>query len=162
MHLEGSCHCEAVRFSLESDTAVPYQRCYCSICRKTAGGAGSAINLGGDARTLRVKGRKFVKVYQVDAARTESGGTGKSPARRHFCTECGSALWLFDPRWPELVHPFASAIDTPLPEAPAQVHMMQKYKDNWVPVPRGPNHERFPTYPALSLHDWHKKHGVLT
>lgn len=162
MHLEGSCHCGAVRFSLESDTAVPYQRCYCSICRKTAGGAGCTINLGGDMGTLSVRGRKYVKVYRVDASRTEGGGKGKSPARRHFCGECGSALWLWDPRWPALVHPFASAIDTPLPEAPAQVHMMLKYKANWVPVPSGPKHERFQIYPELSLHEWHKGHGGLT
>jgi hypothetical protein len=31
-----------------------------------------------------------------------------------FCSVCGSALWVWDPRWPERVHPFASAIDTDL------------------------------------------------
>ena len=40
MRLKGSCHCGAVRFSLESETPFPYLRCYCSICRKTAGGGG--------------------------------------------------------------------------------------------------------------------------
>ncbi|NWC98411.1 GFA family protein, partial [Pseudomonas sp. P7779] len=50
MQLEGSCHCGAVSFSLESAHPYPYQRCYCSICRKTQGGGGYAINLGGDAR----------------------------------------------------------------------------------------------------------------
>jgi hypothetical protein len=49
MHLEGSCHCGAVRFSLEAYGPVPYLRCYCSICRKTGGGGGFAINLGGRA-----------------------------------------------------------------------------------------------------------------
>lgn len=37
MRLEGSCHCSAVRFSLESVQPYPFMRCYCSICRKTAG-----------------------------------------------------------------------------------------------------------------------------
>jgi hypothetical protein len=45
MLLEGSCHCGAIRFRVESETPYPYQACYCSICRKTAGG-GYAINLG--------------------------------------------------------------------------------------------------------------------
>jgi hypothetical protein len=31
MLLEGSCHCGAVRFRVESDTPYPYQACYCSI-----------------------------------------------------------------------------------------------------------------------------------
>ena len=46
MLFEGSCHCGAVRFRAESPTPYPYQACYCSICRKTAGGGGYAINLG--------------------------------------------------------------------------------------------------------------------
>jgi hypothetical protein len=51
MLLEGSCHCGAVSFRVESETPYPYQACYCSICRKTAGGGGYAINLGADANT---------------------------------------------------------------------------------------------------------------
>lgn len=47
MQLEGSCHCGAVSFSLESAHPYPYQRCYCSICRKTQGVAGMRSTLGG-------------------------------------------------------------------------------------------------------------------
>ena len=46
MHLHGSCHCGAVTFSLNSAHPYPFNICYCSICRKTAGGGGYAINLG--------------------------------------------------------------------------------------------------------------------
>jgi hypothetical protein len=49
----------AVSFSLTS-AHLPYQRCYCSICRKTQGGGGYAINLGGDAASLKVRGRKHI------------------------------------------------------------------------------------------------------
>ncbi len=56
MLLEGSCHCGSIRFRIESSTPYPYQECYCSICRKTAGGGGYAINLGADASTLEVEG----------------------------------------------------------------------------------------------------------
>ena len=44
---------------------------------------------------------------------------------------CGSALWLYDKRWPDLVHPFASAIDTPLPVPPRSTHLML-IKAPWV------------------------------
>ena len=37
MHLDGSCHCGAVHFSVEADSPYPFNLCYCSICRKTAG-----------------------------------------------------------------------------------------------------------------------------
>jgi hypothetical protein len=58
MRLEGSCRCGAISFSVDSHTPYPYQRCYCSICRKSAGGGGYAINIIGLADTLKVKGKE--------------------------------------------------------------------------------------------------------
>src|SRR3546814_4292498 len=58
--VKGSCHCGAVSFSVFSRAAVPYMRCYCSICRKTAGGGGYAINLSGEAVPLAVQGKEHV------------------------------------------------------------------------------------------------------
>ena len=118
MHLKGSCHCGAVHFSLESSQPYPFNQCYCSVCRKTAGGGGYAINLGGDFETLKVDGGENLSVYQALVENTETGQKIRSPGKRHFCKLCGSALWLWDPRWPELVHPFASAVDTDLPAPP--------------------------------------------
>ena len=156
MMLEGSCHCGAVRFSLRSETPRPYMHCYCSICRKTAGGGGYAINLGGEAKTLSVRGKRHVRLYR---ARLEDGS--ESPAERRFCGRCGSALWVWDPRWPELIHPFASAIDSALPEPADRVHIMLGSKASWVAVPEsGPHDARFDEYPDRSVADWHKDHGV--
>lgn len=157
MHLEGSCHCGAVRFSLECPTPVPYQRCYCAICRKTQGGGGFAINLGGWAETLKVRGRRALGVYHASAP--EHDPEGVSHAERAFCRRCGSALWLYDRDWPELIHPFASAIDTPLPPAPEHVDLMLAYKPDWVVVPAGPS-TSFAVYPEESLEDWHRRHGL--
>jgi hypothetical protein len=117
MHLEGSCQCGAVRFSLESDSPYPFMHCHCSICRKTGGGGGYGINLGGDASTLRVRGKTHVGRFHA-VIREPGKRPVRSKAFRHFCLKCGSPLWLWDPRWPELVHPNASAIDTPLPKPP--------------------------------------------
>ena len=119
MKLEGSCHCRRVRFRCEAHAPVPYMHCYCSICRKTAGGGGYAINLGARADTLEVEGREHLAVYQAGSRR--QGNVRTSSGQRHFCKHCGSALWLYDPTWPEWVHPHASAIDTPLPQAPERV-----------------------------------------
>jgi hypothetical protein len=89
MLLEGSCHCGAVRFQVESSTPYPYQACYCSICRKTAGGGGYAINLGADANTLEIEGKENLSVYNAKLYdRGESGG--HRPARRS-ATSAGSA-----------------------------------------------------------------------
>ena len=65
MRLEGSCHCGAVTFTVDSHSPQPYMRCYCSICRKTAGSGGFAINLGADYRTLDVTGEESIGVYRA-------------------------------------------------------------------------------------------------
>ncbi|HVI59912.1 MAG TPA: GFA family protein [Luteimonas sp.] len=160
MRLEGSCHCGKVRFRCEAYAPVPFLYCYCSICRKTAGGSGSAVNLGARAGTLEVEGREHLGVYRA-RIRDDDGSFRTSSGQRHFCRECGSALWLFDPQWPDLVHPHASAIDTPLPTAPGRVHMLLDSKANWVEVPEGAHEERLQRFPDESLEDWHRRHGVL-
>src|SRR5215204_5829822 len=65
MHLEGSCHCGAVRFSVEAQSPVPFMHCHCSICRKTADSGGFAINLGAKAATLKVRGEKHLGRYHA-------------------------------------------------------------------------------------------------
>lgn len=158
MTLEGSCRCGAVRFTVGSHTPVPYQHCYCAICRKTAGGGGFAINLGGIAASLAVRGSEALAVYRAEL------GTGDhlapSTAERNFCAGCGSALWVYDPTWPDLVHPFASAIDTELPAAPERVHMMLDFRPAWVRLASGQGEVHFARYPSLSLADWHKRHRL--
>jgi hypothetical protein len=150
VRLEGSCHCGAVRFALDSNTPYPYQRCYCSICRKTQGGGGYAVNIMGWADSLEIEGEEHVAVYRavVDGA--------ESPLQRRFCKRCGSALWVFHPKWPDLIHPFASAIDTPLPKPEEIVHMMLAYKSGWIDVPQGGANVHFTGYPSKSIEVWHE------
>jgi len=159
MYLEGSCHCGSVQFSLESGSPYPYQRCYCSICRKQQGGGGYAVNLGGDAKSLKVAGGENISVYRA-IIRNPGEAERVSNASRSFCNKCGTALWLSDPDWPELVHPFASAIDTPLPPAPEHTHIMLEFKPDWVPLEAGPRDKKFDRYPEESLSEWHQRLGV--
>ena len=156
MRLDGSCHCGAVRFSVEAYAPVPYLRCYCSICRKTAGGGGYAINLGARAETLEVEGAENITMFHAMVDGEASEG------ERRFCKRCGSALWVSDPRWPDLVHPFASAIDSKLPKAPEQVHMMLDSKASRVRLDAKRGEMRHDDYPDQSLADWHRAHGLLS
>ena len=154
MRLEGSCRCGGVGFTLDSHTPHPYQLCYCSICRKTAGSGGYAINLMGTMGSLAVRGKDALEVFRAKI----DGET--SSAERNFCRHCGTALWLFDPGWPELVHPFASAIDSELPTPPARVHLMLRFKPAWVEPEIGPDDQAFEYYPEQSIEDWHKSRGL--
>ena len=159
MHLEGSCHCRRVKFTVDAAEPVPFMRCYCSICRKTAGAGGYAINLGADTHSMKVTGKRYLGIYR---ARLQEDGEAEavSEARRYFCSRCGSALWVWDPRWPELVHPHAGAIDTPLPVPPENVHIMLGSKAGWVQVEGGAGDARFDAYPNLSLAQWHEAKGL--
>lgn len=157
MRLEGSCKCGVVRFSIDSHTPYPYQLCYCSICRK-AGTGGFAINLMGVASTLDVTGRDQIRVFQAmieqDAARF------KGPCQRNFCRLCGTMLWVYDDQWPDLVHPFASSIDTALPVPPQRVHLMLGSKAPWVQADIRPGDLSFDGYPTQSIEDWHRTRGL--
>ena len=158
--LEGSCRCGAVRFTCESHTPQPYQRCYCSICRKTDGGGGYAINLGAQARTLKVEDpAKAIQIFRAEI-HDDDGRCEISTGERSFCSQCATALWLFSPEWPELVHPFASAIDSDLPVPPSRVHLMLRFKPSWVELNLGPEDATFDLYPTDSLEDWHKARGL--
>ena len=160
MHLEGSCHCGSVRFAVEAEAPVPFMRCYCSICRKTAGAGGYAINLGASTASMKVSGKRDLRIYRAQLPDEEGPGTHASTARRYFCVRCGSALWAWDPTWPELVHPHASAIDTPLPVPPEHVHCLVGSKAPWAEVEGRPEDPRFDHYPDVSLAQWHRAHGL--
>ena len=157
LKLDGSCRCGVVTFSVESHAPVPFMRCYCSICRKTAGGGGYAINLHADKATLAVEGETAVFHAVIDDG---YGHCKTSTGERHFCPKCSSALWVFSPEWPDLCHPFASAIDTDLPVPPSLVHIMLGSKVNWVTPAISPQDKTFDGYPDASLEDWHRAHGL--
>ncbi len=154
MKLEGSCQCGKVSFSCESDTPVPFMYCYCSICRKLCGSA-FGCNIMGKRETLKVRGKQFLKLYHA-RVRNPGEKTRISRGERWFCSECGTHLYVLDDEWPDGVWPNVGAIDTELPEAPSNVHIMTRFKPKWAPMPvRGP---KFPKYPKLSIAEWHERH----
>lgn len=69
-------------------------------------------------------------------------------------------LWLWDHHWPQLIHPFASAIDTELPVPDEMVCIMSGSKPAWARWPEGKKtvHE---SYNSASLEEWHKEHGLF-
>ena len=160
MLLEGSCRCGAVRFSLRSPHPYPFNLCYCSICRKTAGGGGFAINLGGDAGTLEVEGRDSARLSRHDG-RGGRGRAQKQPGRAPLLRPMRQCLWLFDPRWPELVHPLASAIDTALPIPPERTHLMLGSKAPWVEPAIGPRDQQFAEYPKRASPSGTRRLGLV-
>ena len=113
----------------------------------------------GESDSLEVTGREALGIYRAEIAR-DDGACETSSGQRHFCTRCGSALWLFDSTWPDLVHPFASAIESELPVPPERVHLMLRFYAGWVEPRIGPDDQVFDEYLAESIEDWHKARGL--
>jgi hypothetical protein len=155
MRLEGSCHCGKVRFSLEAPSPVPYLRCFCSICRKTAGSGGFGINLGARIAGMAIEGEEHIRVYDPAGGRTDGSG-------RRFCGNCGSPLWNWDANWPDLIHPHAGAVDTPLPVPPTHVDMMLGSAMDWARAGLAAPEQAFEGYPDEALADWHRRHGLTS
>ena len=160
MLLEGSCQCEKVRFKVQSETPVPFMFCFCSICRKTTGGA-FGCNIMGIRATLKVTGEKNLRRYHA-RIRRPGKPTEISEGERWFCSFCGTHLYVADDRWPEGVWPNAGAIDTPLPVAPEHVFMMTRWKPRWVPLDGLGKGPRYREYPKLSITAWHEQNGLTS
>ncbi|KAI9313597.1 Mss4-like protein [Dichotomocladium elegans] len=161
MELVGSCHCGKVKFSVMSHTPCPFMRCYCSICRKTDGGGGYAINVMGVMDTFKIlQGKSNLREYRAirDKATGELCGN-----IRYFCGDCGSHLYAWSDEWPENVYPLASAIDTPLPRVnPKDIyHIMLNDESvaSWVHAPAPDNNHAFKEYPDVSIEGWHKNNN---
>jgi len=68
-------------------------------------------------------------------------------------------LWLFDENWPDLLHPFASAIDAPVLEDPVEmVVVMTDSKPNYVHLPEGQK-VVYEQYGPYSIEEWHKENA---
>jgi len=160
MQLHGSCHCGAVQFDVAAAHPLPYMHCYCGVCRKTAGGGGYAINIGAQFATLEVTGAEHVEVYRATIQNPEEAAPRRSQHERSFCAQCGSHLWAWHPKWPDLVHPLASAIDTPLPVPPERTHIMLEFKASWVEPQVGANDIKADRYPSESIAAWHERLGL--
>ena len=125
------------------------------------GGGGYAINIMGQYASLKLTGEEHIKTYRHgNNHRNHYEDDGLGFSRRSFCTNCGTALWNYNPNHGEYFYPFASAIDTPLPVPPAHNHLMLAYKPSWVEVPEGSTETHYEHYPDDGIEQWHKKRGL--
>ncbi|TPX54561.1 S-(hydroxymethyl)glutathione synthase [Synchytrium endobioticum] len=173
MKLEGSCRCNRVRFTVESNCPYPYMKCYCDICRKCQGGGGFAINIHALKATLKVEGDEYINTWSTISHPPDDSGDASATDRRS-CRVCASCLWCYCKENEECIYPFASCIDTPLPKSPEIYHILLKYKPDWVELPvkewkdkqvfidqSGVKHIFFKGYPDEGIWEWHDKRRLL-
>lgn len=157
MQLTGSCQCGKVKFTVDSETPVPFMFCFCSICRKTGGGA-FGCNIMGLRETLKVTGQRHLRAYHA-RIREPKKPTRISKGKRWFCIACGTHMYLTDDQWPKGIWPYVSAIDTPLPEPTKITSMMTRFKPSWVPSWMTAHGPSVPRYAEKSIAAWHEQEG---
>ncbi|MBT5570759.1 MAG: GFA family protein [Alphaproteobacteria bacterium] len=161
MNIEGSCLCGNVRFSAVSPAPYPYRICYCRRCRKTGGGGGTGANIMAKNASLVVEGRESLGTY-VSASNPPGPGIPPVELEMNFCRTCGSQLFIYSRSegWSDWVYPWASAIDTDLPNPPDWYHINLGAKASWVDAPVGSEHAHFIENTPESIEKWHKDRGL--
>ena len=110
----------------------------------------------------QVEGPRAPAGLPGEARRRRRRGAESEPGRAQLLRALRQSLWLWDPRWPELVHPLAAAIDTPLPAPPERTHLMLASKAAWVEPVIGPQDQQFAEYPEESIAGWHERLGLVS
>ncbi|KAI8865936.1 hypothetical protein GQ42DRAFT_165805 [Ramicandelaber brevisporus] len=162
--LEGSCQCGAIAFKASTMEAVPFEHCYCSICRKM-NGAGCAAWVGCYEKDFTLlRGADYVKDYR--AVKNPEASKDKQelfPLVRSFCKDCGSSLWLKhyqNPRGRVVLS--ASIIDTELPVPKQRVHIYIDSAMKWADprnLPAAGEDLYYSGDPDLTVEQYNEKHG---
>ena len=83
MKIDGQCHCGAISFEGEVDSAV-FGMCHCVDCQALTGSAFRAnVNVPSDKFILRGEPKTYVKTAE------QSGNKSRSA----FCSNCGSPIY---------------------------------------------------------------------
>ncbi|MFL6708056.1 MAG: GFA family protein [Massilia sp.] len=122
--LRGSCLCAGVRYH----AALPANHashCYCTMCQKHHGAAaGSYVNLASDG---------FVIDAGLDLI-TEFASS--PPARRGFCSVCGSSLYWRSSESPESIAVTIGTLDEAW-QGPIEKEWFVEQKPDWLPSNMG-------------------------
>lgn len=113
MLYQGSCHCGAVRFTVEAPEDLEVERCNCSICSKSG------------FLHLIVPASNFTLLQGQDALATYTFNTGV--ARHTFCSICGIKSFYTPRSNPGGVDVNVNCLDT----LPASLSITEFDGQNW-------------------------------
>ena len=120
--LRGSCLCGGVSFEV-TEPFETLRYCHCESCKKLSGSA-ATVNARVPSTAIRIlEGEDLLQTFEPP------GGSAKT-----FCLACGTNL--FGGGWPESDQASVrlSAIDDPLPGAPAK-HIYTRSLASWETLP---------------------------
>ena len=120
-HLEGGCHCGAIRYTL-SEPALSVQHCHCECCKKVSGamfGTGAAVN----PTAVSITGEDNLTRYRSSPSMPED-----------FCKTCGCHLFAYEESEPDIMYILPYTLDGGVhPGHPAdkEAHTYMSFKAQW-------------------------------
>ncbi len=115
---EGSCLCGGIRYQVQGELS-DFGYCHCRSCQKASGSAYGA-NAGVD--------RTHFQLHDPGRLLTEyESSPGK---KRAFCATCGSPLFAYLDRSPQLIRIRLGTLDTPLSKT-TRAHTFVRDKAAW-------------------------------
>lgn len=114
----GSCLCRNVAYEIDGELS-DFGQCHCRSCRKASGSAFGA-NAGVDRAAFRL-------LSGADTLREFESSPGKV---RVFCSRCGSPIYAYLTRTPDVLRIRLGSLDTPL-AARARAHTFVSDKADW-------------------------------
>lgn len=113
MKYKGSCHCQAVRFEVETSESIEVEDCNCSVCSKFG------------FLHLIVPGSRFKILSGEDKLTTYTFNTGV--AKHTFCKICGAKPFYIPRSNPDGVDVNVRCLD----ERPADITIVPFDGQNW-------------------------------
>ncbi|AQA18825.1 aldehyde-activating protein [Halioglobus japonicus] len=113
MIYQGSCHCQAVRFQVETPAAVEIERCNCSVCRKS----GYLHLIVPRSRFTLLAGEEHITTYTFNSG----------IAQHTFCKICGIKPFYTPRSNPDGIDVNLNCLD----EMPAQVNIVEFDGQDW-------------------------------
>lgn len=114
----GSCLCGGITYKIAGELS-DFGYCHCTKCRKASGSA-HAANAGVDRADVELTDTHgYLREFE------SSPGT-----RRAFCSNCGSPLFAWQTRTPEIIRIRLGTLDTPF-LARAKAHTWVSHKATW-------------------------------
>jgi hypothetical protein len=136
--LEGGCLCGAVRYACHS-APTRAVACHCRDCQKACG-APYTVAFPIPAEALRIT-RGEPREVRVTAE-------GGAVAVRGFCPDCGSHLYAWSDRFPQVRSVRVATLDDPSPLAPS-AHLYVRSALPWVHLDDGlPRFDTMPDVPS--------------
>lgn len=117
--IRGSCLCGAVRFEVTPPTKW-CAHCHCTMCRR-AHGAAMVTWFGAHHSSFRlIAGAERLQWYQSSA-----------PARRGFCSACGTPMFFEGERWPNEIHVARATVAGAIDREPS-AHVFYDLRVGWL------------------------------